>query len=127
MQDIFAWYRRGLLFYGPYRAYFGRSQKPFSEYSPKTQYSGDRLFGGAPERKEQQNEIKPVKVIETKPETLQKIESSQKLEKKNESVERQNEISSNKIGQPEYQTETGQTNFTKKRPVNPYDRVETGW
>lgn len=123
MEDIYQWYRQGLLFYGPYRSYFGRSHKPFSEYSPKTQYSPERHTSVSEgERKEQHSEIKPANTIETKQ------ESSQKVEQKKETTEKQNEISPNKIvGPAEYQTERSRTDITKKRPANPYDRVEAGW
>lgn len=129
MEDIYQWYRKGLLFYGPYRAYYGSSRKPFSEYVPNAQYSGERLHSRSePERKTLQNEIQPTKTIETKQEGSPKTETSQKIEQKKETLEKQNEISSNKIvGPAEYQTETGRTDIRRKRPASPYDMVEMGW
>ena len=129
MEDIYQWYRTGLLFYGPYRSYFGKS-RPASEYTTKiAEYSREPLSSrnsGERERKTQQNEIQPTKTIEIKPENSQKIETTQKLEQKKETPERQNEISPNKIGLPEYQIER-QTDSRRKRPANSYERVETGW
>lgn len=135
MADMAEWYRKGLLFYGPYRAYFGRSKQPLSEYVPKASYSGDRLAAGAPERKEQRIEIHPVKNIETKTENA-KIEPSQKIETTKENATSQKteskiEPSNEKLGSPGiYQNEIKAERtdiMTRKRPVNYYDRAETGW
>lgn len=138
MEDIFEWYRKGLLFYGPYRAYFGKSRQPFSEYIPKTQYSGERLHSRSePERKEQHNEIKPASIAETKTEikSENKNEESQKIETKqdlesSQKIEKQNEISQNeKLGLPEYQQKDfRQTDIIpRKRPANYYDSAELRW
>lgn len=141
MQDIFEWYRKGLLFYGPYRAYFGKSRQPFSEYIPKTQYSGERLHSRSePERKEQHNEIKPASIAETKTEIKSgnKNEESQKIETKqdlepSQKIEKQNEISQNeKVGSPEiYRNEikAERTDITtrRNRPADYYDRAEMRW
>lgn len=129
MADIFELYKKPL-FYGLYRAYFNTSRSQSGEYTPKTQYSREPLHSnsGERERKEtQQNEIQPVKIAETKPEIKNENEQSQKIEGKNETIE-QNEISTNeKIGLPEYQEKTEQTDITKKsRPAN-YDKSEIGW
>lgn len=136
MEDIFEWYRKGLLFYGPYRAYFGKSKQPLSEYVPKTQYSGERLHSRSePERKEHRIETNAVKNIETKNE-IAKIEPSQKIETTKENATSQKteskiEPSNEKLGSPGiYQNEIKAERtdiMTRKRPVNYYDRAEMGW
>lgn len=124
MDDIFAFYKQGLLFYGPYKAYFNTPKGQSGEYTPKSHYSREPLSSinsGERERKEQHPETIPTKTSETK------TEDSQKIENKKETVE-QTEISSNeKIGLPEYQNNTEQTDITKRnRPTNHYDRSEIG-
>lgn len=124
MEDIFAFYRQGLLFYGPYRAYFNTPKNQSGEYTPKSHYSREPLSSinsGERERKEQHHETTPTKTSETKIENLQKIEN------KKETIE-QNEISSNeKIGLPEYQQKIEQTDITKRnRSANHYDKSEIG-
>lgn len=126
MEDIFSWYRQGLLFYGPYKAYFNTPKSQSGEYTPKTQYWREPLHSnsGERQRKEHHPETNQTK-IENKP-IENKTEISQKVENKEET--KPNEISSNeKIGLPEYQNNIEQTDVTKRnRSANYYDKSEVG-
>lgn len=153
MADIYQEYRNTLMNRGPYKAYFssrasyGESPRKFS----KIQYSREPLSSinlGERERKEQQNEIKPIKTDEIKTEiakedsqkieSSKEIESSQKTETKQETetsqkieqekdFESQDELSYEKLGLP-YEKNLGQTDIiNRNRPSPYYDKSEMRW
>lgn len=141
MADIYQEYRNTLMNRGPYKAYFssrasyGESPRKFS----KIQYSREPLSSinlGERERKEQQNEIKPIKTDEIKTEITKEdsqkienskeIESSQKIEQ-GKDFESQDELSYEKLGLP-YEKNLGQTDINpRNRPSPYYDKSEMRW